>query len=228
MGLYLYCLGTADHPPPRSAHGLADGPVSALETAGLSAWVSSLDAAPKPTLESARRHNQVVESACAEKTALPVRFGQWFPDRSALDALVLARRDALLAGLRRVAGALEMGTRIVDPGVPAAPPDRSTGRAYLESLAQREAKGRSARQRGEALAEELRQGLGALVRDQRARPLGTAEGLVAIAHLVDRHDIGNYTARVRALAERHADLRFLTSGPWPPYGFADDERTGSA
>lgn len=227
MGLYLYCLGVSGHPDPAAVRGVADGEVSALATGGLVAWVSPADAAPKPSLEEVRRHNEVVESACAEQTALPVRFGQWFPDREALDALVLERRDALAAALRRVAGAMEMGVRVVDPAVSAGPPDRTTGRAYLESLAQREAAARAARERGEGVAAEVRGWLGELVRDQRVRPLGTAEGLVAIAHLVDRHDIGNYTARVRQLSERHADLRFLTSGPWPPYGFVNDERTGS-
>ena len=228
MGLYLYCLGGADHPAPASVRGLDDQPVSAMATAGLAAWVSSLDLAPKPSLEKVRRHNAVVESACAAETALPVRFGQWFPDRAALDALVQERREPLVAGLRRVRGAMEMGVRIVDTAGAAEPRDRSTGRAYLESLARREATGEAARRRGEALAEELRQWLDVLVRDQRVRPLGTTDGLVTIAHLVDRHDTGNYTARVQKLSERHADLRFLTSGPWPPYGFADDEETGPA
>lgn len=227
MGLYLYCLGASGHPDPGVVRGVEERAVSALETGGLVAWVSELEAAPKPSLEQVRRHNEVVERACAGETALPVRFGQWFPDRSALDALVLERRDTLAGAIRRVAGAMEMGLRVLDTAAPAGPPDRSTGRAYLESLALREAATRAARERGEAVAEEVRRWLGELVRDQRVRPLGTAEGLVAIAHLVDRHDIGNYTARVRELSERRADLRFLTSGPWPPYGFANDERTGS-
>lgn len=227
MGLYLYCLGASGHPYPGAVRGVADRTVSAIETGGLVAWVSTVDAAPNTSLEQVRRHNEVVESACAEQTALPVRFGQWFPDRAALDALVLERRDSLTAALRRVAGAMEMGVRVVETAVPAGPPDRSTGRAYLESLARREAATSAARERGEAVAEEVRRWLGELVRDERVRPLGTAEGLVVIAHLVDRHDIGNYTARVRGLSERHRDLRFLTSGPWPPYGFVNDERTGS-
>lgn len=224
MGLYLYCLGAHDHPEPRDTAGLEGAPVAPLRAADLLAWVSELSAAPAASLARIREHNHVVERACAERTALPVRFGQWFPDAAALGQELDARRAALAERLAAVDGALEMGVRVIDPARSAELPDRSSGRAYLEALAQRESAARAERERGAAIARELAAWIGPLVRDTRVRLLGTAAGLVAVAHLVDRHDIGGYAARAREFAPRHGDLRFLFSGPWPPYGFADDER----
>lgn len=224
MGLYLYCIGGADHPVPEGVRGIGGAPVSAVDLDGLVGWISSMDAVPGPSLDRVREHNEVVERACAERTALPLRFGQWFSGESALAAELHDRRSALEDGLRRVAGALEMGVRVLDPEHRDDPPDRSTGRAYLEALALRGASATAARERGRAVAGELREWLGPLVREERVRPLGTSAGLVAVAYLVDRHDIGTYTSRAEDFAAHHGDLSFLFSGPWPPYGFADDER----
>lgn len=223
MGLYLYCIGAADHPPPGAVAGIDGAAVSAAAVEGFSAWVSPLDAAPAPSLDRVREHNRVVERACAERTVLPLRFGQWFPDADALDASLHPRRVRLAADLERVAGAMEMGVRVMDPAHDDAPPDRSTGRAYLEALARRDARIAAAQERGARIAAEIRDWLGALVRDERVRPLGASVGLVAVAHLVDRHDIGGYNARLKELPGRYEDLRFHFSGPWPPYGFADDD-----
>lgn len=100
--------------------------------------------------------------------------------------------------------------------------DRSSGRAYLEALARREERSREARERALALADDIETWLEGRIREQRARPLEPAAGLLAVAHLVDRHDIGNYDERVRAFTSTRPELRFQFSGPWPPYGFVDD------
>jgi hypothetical protein len=71
------------------------------------------------------------------------------------------------------------------------------------------------------VAADLRSFLGDRIRDQKVRP-GGGEGLVAIAHLVARHDTGGYSDAIGTFSDRHPDLSFVTSGPWPPYGFVDD------
>lgn len=91
----------------------------------------------------------------------------------------------------------------------------------MEGLALREETLKQARLRGAEIAVELRSFLGPLVRDHAVRPGGT-DGLVAIAHLVPRHDTGAYNRQVHTFTERHPELRFVTSGPWPPYGFVHD------
>lgn len=227
MGLYLYCVGEAAHPEPRAVEGLEGGAVRALDASGLRTWVSELPGAPSASLERVRAHNTVVEAATKERTALPMRFGQWFASETELREVVAERRERLERRLERVRGAMEFGVRVLDPergdatGSGAEAPDRSSGRAYLEGLARREEETEKTRVRGAEVAAELRSFLGPLIRDHRVRP-GGADGIVAIAHLVARHDTGAYSDRVHTFTDRRSDLRFVISGPWPPYGFADD------
>lgn len=233
MGVYLYCVGEADHPEPGNTVGIEGAPVRAVDTAGLRVWVSTLPAAPSASLDRVRSHNAVVEASSKERTALPMRFGQWFASESDLQEVIATRRQRLERALERVRGALEFGVRVLDPDRPgvdpsdpapastAPPADRSSGKAYLESLAQREEGMERTRVRGAEIAGELKLFLGPLVRDHHVRP-GGGEGIVAISHLVARHDTGAYSDRVHTFTERRSDLRFVTSGPWPPYGFADD------
>jgi hypothetical protein len=44
---------------------------------------------------------------------------------------------------------------------------------------------------------------------------------VRAAHLVERERVVAYRERLRSLGAERVGLRFLTSGPWPPYSFSD-------
>lgn len=221
MGLYLYCVGAPDHPPPIELEGIAGAPVRALDAGGLQAWVSSLDGPPPASLDRVRAHNAVVEASAETSTPLPMRFGQWFETEAALSAALDARQPGLERALDRVREAMEFGVRIIERGGAERPaPDRSTGKAYLEALARREEEAERSRRRGAQVAAELRSFLGSVVRAQEVRP-GGSDALVSIAHLVGRHDTGTYNTRLRTFSLRWPDLRFVFSGPWPPYGFTD-------
>jgi hypothetical protein len=222
VGLYLYCVTAPDHPPPDSVRGLDGAPVRRVAGEPFGAWVSDLDEPRPASLEAARIHNAVIEEANRSITPLPLRFGQWFESEEALLTGLEAQRDRLLAHLRKVGGRVEFGVRVIDPAAAPAvpPPDRSSGRAYLEDLARRSRETDRGRRRGEAIAAELADWVGDLVRDQRVRP-GGADALVAIAHLVARHDTGTYLRRIHEFPATYPTLRFSVTGPWPPYGFVE-------
>lgn len=221
-GLYLYCVGGPEHPEPGAVEGIDGGPIRSLDASGLRAWVSPLPAAPAATLDRVRIHNAVLEASTAFQTPLPMRFGQWFATETELLEALGDRRPRLEQGLERVRDAVEFGVRIIDPNAAELQaPDRSSGRAYMEGLALREEEAEKARRRGAELATELRTFLGPAIRDQAVRP-GGAAALVAIAHLVERHDTGTYSTRLRTFSIGRPELRFVCSGPWPPYGFTDD------
>lgn len=221
-GLYLYCVGGPDHPEPGQLEGIDGTAVRSLDTSGLRAWVSPLGAAPAASLDRVRTHNAVVEASTTLRTPLPMRFGQWFASEAELNEVLAGRRPKLAGGLERVRNALEFGVRVFDPARrEPTPPDRSSGRAYMEGLARREEETERSHRRAAELAAEMRAFLGPAIREQAVRPGGSG-ALVSIAHLVERHDTGTYSTRLRTFSIGRPDLRFVSSGPWPPYGFTDD------
>jgi hypothetical protein len=220
MGIYAYCLGTGDHPEPPVLVGVGGVPVRLDRSAGFGIWVSDLQRAPTPSLEAIRAHNAVVEVATETMTPLPFRFGQWFESRDAFVRSIEERRERLDRSLDHVAGALEFGVRVLDPQHQTEPPDRTSGTAYMEALATRARQDESDRARGREVATALRARLGPLVRDERVRLVGAAT-LASIAHLVARHDTGEYGRSIRSYPSEWPELRFLFTGPWPPYGFVE-------
>ena len=75
------------------------------------------------------------------------------------------------------------------------------------------------RRRAGELARWLEGQLSGTVRESTVRVCPSDGMAIRAAHLIARARLDEYRARIaRARAER-GDLRFLTSGEWPPYSF---------
>jgi hypothetical protein len=223
-GLYLYCVLPAGHAPPPALRGIDDAPVAAVADGDLVLWTSTLHLSPVASIEAIQRHNHVIEAAMdSAVTPVPLRFGQ-FVSRAELAARVADRRSAWSASLAEFAGCAEYGLRVIEPDrTPTARDVRTpaaSGRAYLESLARTAGLDRERRARAEALAAALRERLGDCVVRDRVEPLPSSHGLASIAHLVRRKRADAYSLGIDAARAELPSLRFLTSGPWPPYSFA--------
>jgi hypothetical protein len=220
MGLLVYCVGGRDHPGPGTLTGVAGVTVRAEAFPPLSVWLSELKHAPVASLDGVRAHNTVVEAATADRTPLPFRFGQYFESRDSLAESLRQQEAELIRKLQHVEGCLEHGLRILDPHAPDPPPDRSSGTAYLEGLARRARRDQLEQERGREIVQGLRERLGPLVRDQRVRYVGGGT-LAVVAYLVSRHDTGKYHIAMSSIPDEWPDLRFHSTGPWPPYGFVE-------
>lgn len=222
MGTYLYCiLPPAADPPP--CVGLDETSVRAIRVAGVACWVSDLPEAPEPTIERIRRHNQVVQAAMeAGVTPLPVRFGQWLPSEAEMEDALRTRQSAHLAALERLAGAVEFGVRVLDPAAErhaAEVEPAASGTAYLLALAAREQAERAIGARGQEIASRIGAVLGSIVREQRVEALASRHGVVSVAQLVERAAVERYRAGMERVRQERPELRFLVTGPWPPYSF---------
>lgn len=231
--LYLYCL--SDEATARVLLGVAGvGGVAPrlVDYDGLSAVVSEFaEASVAVTRENVLAHERVLSRVLTATTPLPFRFGT-VAGAQRLESFITAQRISVLAALERVRGAVEMSVKIIRP-------DEEEERTALASETQGEdaAAGVGTRflltKRREILsAERLKEGaetlsawLAAMLKDvvkDSFVELRPAESMfVSASHLVARERVENYRARLEAARRERPDLRFLTSGPWPPYSFSN-------
>lgn len=235
MGLYVYCLGEGlSGAAFEGLAGVGRARVRVLELGRLSAVVSEAEGeATAVSEENLLAHNRVNAAALAVTTPLPCRFGtRAAPER--LAEYVSANEAALAAALARVRGCVEMSVKlmeksevnsrksevgteagVVDPGAAGA------GTAFLLKKRRELLGEEGARRRAEEAAAWLASSVGGLARETAARLSPPEAIFVRAAHLVERARVGEYRARLRALAAGREDLRLLTSGPWPPYSFGE-------
>ena len=244
-GLHVYCVVAEDVFPPEALEGLAGRPVRSWAAAGLRAWASERDEPPPrdaalvgppspPDPELLRRHHDVVLAAFRAGGVVPVRFGQWLPDGSALVAWLERDAGRMRQTLERLGDAAEFGVRFhappdgsaptrtgeAAPGVAeaAAASDPREPRRYLRTLARRRSVRRDALARREAVLRRLSSAIGPLVRDQRVLPVAPGD-LAAVAHLIDRGRVESYREAVLRFLERQAPNGAEVTGPWPPWSF---------
>lgn len=197
-------------------------------------------------------HHRVLEGVMGQCTVLPLRFGAVFADEGAVKAVLEKHRDALDKALDRIDGALEWGLKVycdrkrlerwlaaeaaairdlqqqvadVEPGK-AFFLRRRLARAVGEEVER--AVDRcltAAEERVRAVARDV-----AALRIQSPEVHGRPDEMVCNrAYLVDRDAEGRLLSLVGELRSAHAPpgFDFETSGPWPPYSFADCRLEGA-
>lgn len=224
MGLYLFCSTAGGCSPGPELAGVAGNPVEEVASSAGTLWVEGCDAPPEPSLETVRRHHAIVAAAWRACTAcVPFRFGQWLPSPEALDERASEYQEAFGRALALVAGCGEFTVRVLDParepGAAELDGPAGPGRAYLEGVRRRRG-GAAVGPEGEAVATALAEAAGPLARSTRVQPLPSPHGVITVTDLVERDDEEAYLEAVERVRSDHGSLRFLVSGPWPPYTFA--------
>jgi Gas vesicle synthesis protein GvpL/GvpF len=200
----------------RFDRGLDDRPLFGITEGPLEAIVSDHDGrAPEPSASALRGFERTVRGQMDHGAILPAQFGSVLPDEDAVRALLRTRRRDLLARLRHVRGAVEIGLRaswredaraVLEPRAP-------SGSSYLRERLE-------LRQSARRVASEL-DPLTALARGSRRALVPRPDLPVLDAYLVDRGRVGEFVALVEQLDNRLDDVELVCTGPWPPYSFAE-------
>jgi hypothetical protein len=215
MSLLVYGI-VQDGEVERFGRGLDDRPLRGVCDGPLVAVVSDNHArAPEPTASALRDYERAVRRLMDGGAILPARFGSLLSDEAAVRQLLRRRRRDLLARLRRIHGAVEIGLRASwrgDAGtaVDLRPP---SGTSYLRERLER-------RQSARRVASEL-DPLTSLARSSRRAVAPRPDLPVLDAYLVDRGRVGEFVALVEQLDDRLEDVELICTGPWPPYSFAE-------
>lgn len=229
--LYVYAIVDRTDAALPEERGIGGYPVGALSYRDIAAVVSPIDEgrAPAASRAAVRHHERIVEALMVGSTVLPVRFGTHVIDEVTARDLLAARYSAFVETLRRVRGRVELGLRVLWPGDAGRDTPRgdravgsdplSSGTRYLQARLEEEQRARAVRIRGEALAQGIHRPLAAIAFDSARETLPTPRTLLTAAYLVDRGRTERVRQEVAALARDFASLRFLLTGPWPPYHF---------
>lgn len=227
MKLYAYCLTEGIDSMPDNIQGIAGVEVRLFKTEDFSVQVSDFSGDVVPVhRESALVHAAVVRSMLDQTTPLPFRFGTLVTEDQ-LRGYLTARRDGLFANLARVRGCVEMNVKIISESKEVLPGDQHAqegpGTAFLAEK-RREILGSDARAaEAKSVAGWLEGILGEAVRETQIKTNLTDQLLLAAAHLVERGSVAQFREIVKAARAERPELKFLISGPWPPYSFANIE-----
>lgn len=224
MKLYAYCLTKDIDALPETVQGIAGAEVQLLKTESFSLLVSDFSGDAVPVnRDNALAHAAVVRSVLDRTTPLPFRFGTLATEEQ-LRSYVTARRDALLAKFAQIRGCIEMNVKIISDFPKEMAADRvaeTPGTSFLLQK-QQEILGSEARAaEAKVVAGWLAGVVGECTRETRVNTDVKARLFFAAAHLVEREAVERYRLQVKAARLERPDLKFLVSGPWPPYSFAN-------
>ena len=229
MRLYVYCLAEGVERLNKTPDGVANAEVRIVEfDEDLAALVSVCRSdAFKINRKNALAHHEVVRSITEQTTPLPARFGTVVTIEQ-LRNYVSTNHQALKAQLAHLRGRVEMNVRMIRTIDGSDTPQGSIrvgpGTAFLlekRSEILREQAG--AAQKGQ-LSAWLREKLGDLIKEEKISVTPSETIILARAdHLIERADVQEYRTKMAAAVEERPEIRFMVSGPWPPYSFANIE-----
>jgi len=231
MKLYVYCLAEGVPKLRETPPGVSDAPVRIVEFEDLSAVVSVCRSdAFQITRKNALAHHEVVRSFTQQATPLPARFGTLVTIEQ-LRNYVSTHRQAIKAKLAQVHGGLEMNVRMIQTiaGTGSSQssgnePMMGPGTAFLLEKRREIFREQGGAAQKEQLSAWLREKLGDLIKEEKISLVPSETIILAKAdHLIAREDVHEYRTKMAQAVEERPEVRFMVSGPWPPYSFANIE-----
>ncbi|MDA8212855.1 MAG: GvpL/GvpF family gas vesicle protein [Clostridia bacterium] len=187
--------------------------------------------------EEILHHEEVIELVMGQQTILPARFGTVLTDPRAVDEVLSKYYSRFQDLLRELADKLEMGVRVIwQPPAKVArkelpvtePPETGTaetetpvsGRAYLLAKWQDYRMHQEWDGQGQAIVRGIHESISPLAVKWRLTNQLSPTLLFSGAYLIENDKVEAFRDRCRSLLHRYPELKFLCSGPWPPYNFS--------
>jgi len=172
-------------------------------------------------------HEAVVRAVMSFSTPLPFRFGTLVSEVG-LRNFVESRRPSLLARLDAIQNCVEMSVKIIWPirpddsseGAPV-PGNMGAGTAFLRNKKLELLGNERLHDEAEEIRGWLSNGLKGKVRQEFVTVEPRSKIVVSGAFLIEKLTENEFKNSVKLLQESRPELHFLTSGPWPPYTFAN-------
>ena len=230
MKFYLYCLADAEPNLNGALNGLDNKIVEVIKSNRLFVVASKFEGEAVPvTRENVLQHEAAVRQTFSATTVLPFRFGTLVTE-SGLQTYVKTRENSLLERLEQVRGCVEMNVKIIWQNSSAieesesAVPDLDevgTGTAFLLFKREELLGNDRLEQEARELESWLEEALHGIVRQEQITIEPRQRLVVSASYLVEQAQLAGYRRALGRLQAERTNLHFLSSGPWPPYTFAN-------
>ena len=231
MRLYVYCLVEGVDRLDKTLRGVSGAPVRIVKFEELSALVSVCKSdAFQVNRKNALAHHEVVRSITEQTTPLPARFGTVVTVEQ-LSNYVSTHHEAIKSKLAHVRGGVEMTVRMIrtiagtDTTQAAKNEDMlGPGTEFLLEKRKELLREESGVAEKGQLSAWLLEKLGNLIKEEKISVVPSQTVILARAdHLIERINVQEYRRRMAEAVAERPEIRFMVSGPWPPYSFANIE-----
>lgn len=230
MKSYLYCLTDANPSLSEGLSGIDNQIVEVINNRSLFVVASKFESEAVPvTRENVLQHESIVRNAFSGTTVLPFRFGTLVTE-SGLETYLEARESSLLERLEQVRDCVEMSVKIIwqnssegEDSTSVMPDLDEVGAGTAFLMFKREellGNDRVEEEAGE-LEAWLGHGLRDIVRQEQITIEPKQRLVLSASYLVERARLTGYRRELARLQAERTNLHFLSSGPWPPYTFAN-------
>ena len=199
---YLYVYGVINNKNLKlGIKGLKDKPIEKIDFRDISA-LTSIYPILHPALkeDEAMQHADILKKIAKKTTVIPMSFGMIFNDQEILEMILSKSYLAIKQTLALIDGKIELGVKVVQNQFYDAP-----NGIVLEILGQLD-KLSVKSVKGDNFSSRL---------------------LLNHSFLVEKNKFLKFSEEIAELEEKHKDLKFIYTGPWPPYSFVNIDIKGS-
>ncbi len=199
---YIYLYGIINKKDAKlKINGLKNNPINKINFKDITALTSSYPIL-NPALNDgeAVEHANILKEIAKKTTVVPTSFGTVFENDEVLETVLSSSYLAIKQTLALTKGKIELGVKVIKNQLGEVPD--GVALEILESLNKLSVKSA----KGNNFSDRL---------------------LLNYSFLVEKNKFSKFSDEIAKLEENHKDLKFLYTGPWPPYSFINIKISGS-
>ena len=199
---YIYLYGIINKKDSKlKINGLKNNPINKINFKDITALTSSYPILnPALNDEEAVEHANILREIAKKATVVPTSFGTVFENNEILETVLSSSYLAIKQTLALIEGKIELGVKVIKNQLGEVPDGAAL--EILESLNKLSVKSA----KGSNFSDRL---------------------LLNHSFLVEKNKFSKFSNEIAKLEEKHKDLKFVYTGPWPPYSFVNIKISGS-
>nr|MBA4405221.1 hypothetical protein [Nanoarchaeum sp.] len=198
---YLYVYGITNKNVKLEMKGLKDRPIKEINFKDISA-LTSLYPTLHPMLEEeeAMQHANILKEIAKKTTVIPMSLGTVFKDQEILEIILSKSYKAIKETIALIDNKIELGVKIIKNQLDDI--DNGIALEILEPLNKLSVKS----VKGDNFSDRL---------------------LLNHSFLVEKNKFSKFSDKIAELENKHKNLKFIYTGPWPPHSFVNIKISGS-